>query len=126
MGEAMRDMVKRVVPGHPLHGALAAADHRMEQPVLESKRFAERGAFRAQPPEIGGMFAISRDRRAAKAIRRGQHAAADAAIGTGGARGTKRGIDGRHFNHRIIWLCRFWRNRQRTSRISYPCVSLRS
>ena len=29
--EAVRDMVERVAPGHPLHGPLAAADHRIEQ-----------------------------------------------------------------------------------------------
>ena len=89
MGKAMRDMVERVAPGHPLHGALAAADHRMKQPVLEAQRFAQRRAFRAQPPEIGGMFAIARNRRTAKAVGRRQHPAADAAIGTGGARGAQ-------------------------------------
>ena len=107
MGKAMRDMVERVAPGHPLHGTLAAADHRMKQPVLKPKRFAQRRAFRAQPAEIGGMFAIARDRRAAEAVGRGQHPAADAAIGTGGARGAQRGIDGCHFNNRIICYAAF-------------------
>ena len=57
MREAMGDMVERVAPGHAFHAALAAADHRIEQPVLEAQRLAERRALRAQPPEIGGMLA---------------------------------------------------------------------
>ena len=31
--EPVRDVVERVAPGHPLHRPLAAADHRIEQPV---------------------------------------------------------------------------------------------
>ena len=65
--EAVRDMVERVAPGHPLHGPLAAADHRIEQPVLKAERLAERRALRAQPAEIGGMLGIARYRRAAPA-----------------------------------------------------------
>ena len=91
--KAMRDMVECVAPGHPLHGALAAADHRIEQPAFDAQRLAERRAFRAQPSEIGGMFGIARDRSAAAVVRCRQHAAADAAIGTGGARDTQSGID---------------------------------
>ena len=101
MGEAMRDMVERVAPGHPFHDALAAADHRMEQPVLMAQGFAERRTLRAQPAEIGGMLGIARDRRAAAAVGRRQDAAADAAIGAGGARGAKRGIDDGHVSTRI-------------------------
>ena len=67
--KAMRDMVERVAPGHPLHDALAAADHRIEQAVLKTQGFAERRALRAQPSEIGGMFGIARYRRAAVAVR---------------------------------------------------------
>ena len=37
--EAMRDMVERIAPGHPLHRALAAADHRIEQPALRGRAF---------------------------------------------------------------------------------------
>src|SRR6202158_2048834 len=87
MRKAMCDMIERIAPRHPLHGALAAADHRIEQPVLEAEGFAERRAFRAQPSEIGGMRGIARYRRAAAIVRRRQYTAADAAIGTGGARG---------------------------------------
>ena len=85
VGETMRDMVERVAPGHALHDALAAADHRMQQPVLEPEGFAERRALRAQPAEIGGMLGIARDRRTAVAVWRRHNAAADAAIGAGGA-----------------------------------------
>jgi hypothetical protein len=85
--ETMRDMVERVAPGRPLHGALAAADHRVEQPVLEAERFAERRAFRTQPSEIGGMLRIAGDRSAPTAVCCRQDAAADAAIGAGRARG---------------------------------------
>ena len=121
MREAMRDMVERVAPGHPLHGALAAADHRIEQPVLKAQRFAERRAFRAQPSEIGGMFGIARYRRAAAAVGRRQHAAADAAIGTGGARGAQRGIDGRHLNNCIIGSRRLRRKSRASGRTSCRC-----
>ena len=100
--KAMRDMVERVAPGDPFHGALAAADHRIEQPVCQAERFAERRALRTQPAEIGGMFGIARYRRATAAVGRRQHAAADAAIGAGGARGAEAGIGGRHLDHRII------------------------
>ncbi len=100
--EAMRDMVERVAPGHPLHGSLAAADHRMQQPVFEPERFTERRALRAQPAEIGGMLGIARDRRTAAAVGRRHDAAADAAIGAGGADGAQRGIDRGHVGNRIM------------------------
>ncbi len=87
MGKAVRDMIERVAPCHPLHDALAAADHRIEQPVFDPQRLAERRALRTQLPEIGGVFGIARDRRPAVAVRRRQYAAADAAIGAGGTRG---------------------------------------
>ena len=99
MLKTMRDMVERIAPGHPLHVALAAADHRMKQPALKSEGLAERRTLRAQPPEIRGMLGVARDRRAAAVIGRRQYAAADAAIGTGGARGAQRSIDGGHVNN---------------------------
>ena len=37
--KAMRHMVERVAPGHPLHDALAAADHRIEQPASRAPGF---------------------------------------------------------------------------------------
>ena len=126
MGEAMRDMVERIAPGHPLHGALAAADHRIEQPVLEAERLAERRALRAQPSEIGGMLGIAGNRRAAVAVRRRQHAAADAAIGTGRARGAKGGIDDRHVRDPVIGSGRLRRDRERAAEHHVACGSRRS
>jgi len=102
--EPVRDMVERVAPGHALHGPLAAADHRIEQPVGQAERLAERRALRTQPAEIGGMLGIARDRSTAPPVRRRQYAAADAAIGTGGARGAEIGIDGGHVSNRIMQL----------------------
>ena len=123
--EAMRDMVERVGPGHPLHGALAAADHRIEQPVLKPEGFAERRALRAQPAEIGGMLGIARYRRAAFAVGRRQHAAADAAIGTGRARGAGCGIDGCHRNNRVIRSRRLRGQRERAAEHHVVCECLR-
>ena len=42
--EPVRDMVERIAPGHPLHGPLAAADHRM------SSRSSGRASRRARSP----------------------------------------------------------------------------
>src|ERR1700736_769878 len=123
MPEPVRDVVERVAPGDPLHDALAAADHRIKQAVFETKRFAERRALRAQPAEIGGMLGIAGYRRAAALIGRRQHAAADAAIGTGGARGAKRGIDGGHVNSPVIALTP---PPAASGRTSCPCESSRS
>ena len=100
--EAVRDMVERVAPGHALHGALAAADHRMQQAVLEAQRLAERRALRAQPAEIGGMLGIARNRRAAPAVGRRENAAADAAIGAGGADGAQVRDRRRSWRNRIM------------------------
>ena len=113
--EAVRDMVERVAPGHPLHGPLAAADHRIEQPVGQAERLAERRSLRAQPAEIGGMRGIARYRRPAPPVRRRQNAAADAAIGAGGADGTQVGIDGGHGGNRIMQLLNGSRASGRTS-----------
>ncbi|MEY9456186.1 hypothetical protein ABIG07_005134 [Bradyrhizobium ottawaense] len=92
---AMGDMIERIAPGDALEHALAA-DHRIEQAAFQPDSLTERGALGAQPAEIGGMVRIASDRRTAHAVRRRQHAAADAAIGTGRLGGTKRGIDRRH------------------------------
>src|SRR5882724_8270062 len=92
----MRDMVERVAPGHALHAALVAADHRVQQAVGETKRLAERRALRAQPAEIGGMIGIARYRSTTPAVGRRQDAATDAAIGAGGADGAEIRIDDAH------------------------------
>ena len=73
-------------------GRRIVAHHGMEQPRLQRQRLAQRRALRAKPAEIGGMLGIARDGGAAHAVRPGDDAAADAAIGAGGAhRGTGRG-----------------------------------
>src|SRR4029450_6626326 len=113
--EAVRDVVERVAPGHPLHGPLAAADHRIEQPVCQAELLAERRALRAQTAEIGGMLGIARYRRPTPSVRRRQDAAADAAIGAGGADGTQVGIDGSHGGNRIMQLRNGSRASGRTS-----------
>ena len=100
--KAMRDMVERVAPGHPLHRPLVAADHRMQQAVFQPERLAERRSLRAQPAEIGGMLGIARDRRPSPAVGRRQHAAADAAIGAGGFGGAQMRIDGGHGSNRVM------------------------
>ena len=96
VGKAMRDMVERIGPGDLLHRAFAAADHGIEQSIFEAERFAERRTLRAQPAEIRRVRGIARDRCATTAVRRCQHAATDAAIGTGGGSCSQRGIDRGH------------------------------
>src|SRR5215831_6720871 len=91
----MGDMFERIRPGHALERSLAA-DHGMEQPVLDAKRLGERQALGAEPAEIRRVLAVARDRGAALAVRRRQHAAADPAVGTGGAGGESCGILLRH------------------------------
>ncbi len=106
--QAVGDVVERVAPGHAFHdslGPLVATDHRMEQTARKAERFAERRSLGAQPSEIGGMLGIAGNRSTAIAVGRCQHAAADAAIGTGGARGAQGGIDHRHGRSRFIKLC---------------------
>jgi hypothetical protein len=79
------DAIEGIVPGGARERAVGAAQHRMEKPAVEGKRFAQRCALGAQPPGIGGMFGIADDRGAAAPIRRRHDAAADAAIRAGGA-----------------------------------------
>jgi hypothetical protein len=43
--QAVGNMIERVGPGDALQRALAAADHRMQQPALEAERLTERRAF---------------------------------------------------------------------------------
>ncbi len=77
-GEALRDMVERVVPA-----GLAGADHRVKQAAFEADRLAEMGALGAELTEVGGVIGIAGDRRGSVAGPRCEHAAADAAIGAG-------------------------------------------
>ena len=80
--QAVRDVIERIAPGDALHPALAAADHRMQQPTLQRQGLAERRALGAQPAEIRRVLGIARDRGTAIGVRRRQHTATDTAIRT--------------------------------------------
>ena len=82
--EAVRDRRERRIPSDPRQRAIALPAHRMQKPTIKRKRFAKGRSFGAQPSEICRMIRIGRNHRAAAAIRLRQHAAADAAIRTGG------------------------------------------
>ncbi|MGY4486543.1 hypothetical protein ACVWWR_005734 [Bradyrhizobium sp. LM3.2] len=112
---AVGDVVERIAPGDAFQRALAA-DHRIEQPAFQPDGLAECRALGAQPAEIGGVVRIARDRCAAPAVWRRQHAAADAAIGAGRLGGAERGIDRRHL--RLLS-----RDARAAGRTSYPCGS---
>src|SRR5688572_4811240 len=73
------DMIKRVGPGHRFELAVAAADHRLQQALLEPERLAERRAFRTKLAKICGMIRITGDVRAALSVRRSYYTAANAA-----------------------------------------------
>ena len=81
-GQAPGDLVERVGPA----GA-GAIDDRVQQPRFQPQRLAERRALGAQPAGVGRMLGIAADGGAALAVGRGQHPAADAAIGARGADG---------------------------------------
>ena len=78
-GEGVGDRIERRVPG-----CTGAVDFRFQDAARQADRLAERRAFHAEAAAIGGMLGIAGDgqRPVAQAC---QHAAADAAIGTGGA-----------------------------------------
>ncbi len=73
------DGVEGGVPRDP-----GAVDLRMEQPVLQRQRLAERRALGAQAAVIGRMLGVARDAGAALPVRGREHAASDPAIGAGG------------------------------------------
>jgi hypothetical protein len=85
VGEGLGDQIQRLVPGRP-----AAVDLRVEKPAAEIEGLAERRALRAQ------AAGVRRVRRVARhgAGRVDDDAAADAAIGTGGANRIDAGRDG--------------------------------
>ena len=88
-GRARRSMPRaRMVP-------LLAADHGMKHAVSSPSVSPSAEPFEHSRPKLAGMIRVARDRRAAAAIGLGQHAAADAAIRTGGAhsrRVVRRGV----------------------------------
>ena len=71
--------VQRLIPTDP-----PPTDFGMEQAVVQAQGFAQRRAFRTQPPVIGGMLWIARHPRAA-GFNSDLNAAADAAVRAGGA-----------------------------------------
>ena len=85
MREGLGDEVERLVPrGAP------PVDLRVEEAVAEAERLAERRAFRAQVAGVGRVRRV-----AGYGARRADHdAAADAAVGTGGAHGFEARRDG--------------------------------
>ena len=64
-----------------------AVHFRVEQAAVEGEGFAEGGAFDAEAAEIGWVDGVAGDGGEFRAGWGGQHAAADAAIGAGGADG---------------------------------------
>ena len=78
--EARGDQVEGLVPA-----GVAAVDARGEQAVLEAEGLAERRALRAEPAEVRRVLGVAGDGGAAAAVGGREHAAADAAIGAGGA-----------------------------------------
>ncbi len=72
--EAAGDAVERVVPARTRQCPVRLPQHRMEEPRIERKRFAERGALRAGAAFIRRMRRVAGDRRR----RRGHPAARSA------------------------------------------------
>ncbi len=82
-GEARGDAVERAVPAR-----LPPLDARREEAAAQVYRLGQGGALGAEPAPVGRMVRIAPHRQPARPVRpvRVQHdAAADAAIGTGGA-----------------------------------------
>src|SRR3546814_4600296 len=79
LGEFSGDSIEHLVPRYP-----QPADFVMEDAAVEVERFGERRALGTQTPEVCRMVGIALDGDGAFVIDAGNHAAADAAIGTGG------------------------------------------
>src|SRR5690606_11373836 len=82
VGELAGDLADRLVPAHPL-----AADLRVQQAAFEPDRFAEVRALGTQAAAVGRMFGIAGYGDLAFTAYGGSNAAADSAIGAGGADG---------------------------------------
>ena len=80
LAETVRDKAKRRVPirVHIQHAG-------RQQTVVQRECFAQRKAFGTQPPKVCRMCGIAAHRDSARPVRLRQHAAANAAIGAGGA-----------------------------------------
>src|SRR3546814_10293979 len=79
LGEFSGSSIEHLVPRYP-----PPADFGMEDAAVEVERFGERRALGTQTPEVCRMVGIALDGDGAFVIDAGNHAAADAAIGTGG------------------------------------------
>ena len=79
--EAIGHQIEGLVPG-----CRPAVDFRAKHPALQTQRLGKRRPLRAQPAEIRRMLRIALDRDRAFIADARDHAAADAAIGTGGFR----------------------------------------
>src|SRR5471032_1377855 len=78
------DFVERTVPRNATQASVVA-HLRIQQAAVQRYRLAERRAFYAQAPLVGGMLDIAGDIDHAIVLRRGLDAATDAAIWTSGA-----------------------------------------
>ena len=89
-GEVLGGEVHRVVPGHAFGlGAARRAPHRMQQPGLARHRRRSRQvqgrALGAEPAEVGRMVGVTAHADDLPALAADDDAAADAAVGAGGA-----------------------------------------
>ena len=80
LGEAAGDEIERPLPARAL-----AADFRVEQPAVGPERLGEGRPLGTEAAEVRRMVGIATDRHGAVGRHVGEDAAADAAIGTGGA-----------------------------------------
>ncbi len=88
--EAAGHPVERLVPAGAAHGAAVVAilaHHRVQQAPVEVQGFAQRRALDAQASLVRRVGGIAGDDRDSPRAHGGGHAAADAAIWTGGAHG---------------------------------------
>ena len=97
--EAAGHAIERIIPACARQRSIGLPQHGMQEPRIERQRFAERGALRAGAALVRRMRRVAGDGGAAAAIRLRDQAAADAAIGAGGA---DRGRMGQGRIHR--WL----------------------
>lgn len=122
--KTLRDGIERRVPryaaqrrGRRIRVGRALAHGRMQQAAVQADGLAQRRALDAQPAGIGRMCRIARDADAAIGARRGQHAAADAAVRARGAHGLGERVDGdRRHRHEGAYFIVVRRPRPRTAR----------
>ncbi len=94
--EAAGDEVERLIPRRVL-----AAEPRPEEAPGVAQRLPERRALGAEAAVVGGVCRVARDRNPPWAVRAREHAAADAAVGAGGADRGRHGLFARRIVHTI-------------------------